>query len=76
MRTRARTELFSRRWWRSARNRAARSAAQAFLLATGSAGIGWKQLNVLDVGIIVAAFFTASIATSIAFNPVPEEEAQ
>jgi len=68
------TRLFTKQWWATVRERVARSAAQGFLVAagptvTGWMGADWKTLIYSTVGMGIM-----SLATSIAFNPVPKEE--
>lgn len=66
--------MFSRKWWLAARDRAARSAAQGFLLLFGTTVPGWMSLDwkTLVYGTVGAAVL--SLATSVAFPPVPKED--
>lgn len=61
--------MFTRKWWIAAGKRAARSAAQAFLLAFGTDQLHWLELDWKQVLISTVGMGVLSFATSIAFPP-------
>lgn len=67
--------IFTAKFWRAAAGRAARSAAQGFLTAVGTAVTGWMELNWVIVGITTGGMAVLSIANSIVMAP-PEAEDQ
>lgn len=61
--------MFTRQWWKAASKRAARSAAQAFLVAFGTDQLHWLNLDWKQVLISTIGMGVASYATSIALPP-------
>lgn len=64
-------KLFSKDWWAAARDRAAKSAAQGFILAVGTAVTPWMHLNWTYVAYSAAGMAVLSFATSILISPAP-----
>lgn len=62
-------KMFSRPWWIKARNRAARSAAQMFILAAGSDAMGWVNLRWDQVGLAIVGAIVLSVAHFILITP-------
>lgn len=62
-------KLFSREWWISAGERSARSAAQGFLMAVGTAVTPWMHLNWAYVAYSTIGMSVLSFATSILISP-------
>lgn len=68
--------MFSRRWWRIASNRAARSTAQAFLLTVGPTAAQWIILDWRYLLYATVGSGVLSLAHSVLSSPVPNEEQQ
>lgn len=66
-------KLFSKQWWSATRDRAARSAAQGFILAVGSSVTPWMSLNWAYVAYATVGMGVLSFATSILISPAPPD---
>lgn len=65
--------MFSALWWKRALERAAKSAAQGFLLGVGTDAAGWLTLSWANVAIVTGGMAILSIATSIVTTPLGDD---
>lgn len=63
--------MFTRTWWQAAGERAAKSAAQGFVLTFGSDVTGWLSLDWKTIVTATVGMGVLSLATSIITTPNP-----
>lgn len=66
--------MWTKTWWRKVADRAAKTAAQTFILTVGSDMLGWMKLDWKFIAVAVVGMAALSFATSVATTKVGDDK--
>ena len=66
--------MFTKKWWRAAGERAAKTGAQTLILMAGSDATGFLSLDPAKTATLVLGGMILSLCTSIVWTPVTDDD--